>query len=154
MRSADDEELVAAADDATVAFDAMRRQLALLTSAVERFASRQEAITAFDYGPDLEKVAARMANVGNVINVLAGRPAIALTPVEMARQIEIAGKTMRQSDHVALDETRQVFAQATRELDGVIARRARMHVRAIPQPSVLAHGGELAAADKAPCTIS
>ena len=119
-----------ASDDAASAFDAMRRQLALLTSAVEGFASRQEAIAARDYGHDLEKIAARMANVGNAINVLAERPAIALTPVEMALQIEVAGKTVRQSDHVALDEARQAFSQTTRELDGVVTR-ARTHEKQI-----------------------
>lgn len=111
-----------ASDDAAVAFDAMRRQLALLTSAVEGFASRQEAITARDYGPDLEKIAARMANVGNAINVLAERPAIALTPAEMARQIEAAGKTIQQADHAAFSGAQQGLAQAARELDGMVAR--------------------------------
>ena len=111
-----------ASDDAATAFDAMRRQLALLTSAVEGFASRQEAITARDYGPDLEKIAARMANVGNAINVLAERPAIALTPAEMARQIEAAGKTIQQADHAAFSGAQQGLAQAARELDGMVAR--------------------------------
>lgn len=119
-----------ASDDAAVAFDAMRRQLALLTSAVEGFASRQEAISARDYGHDLEKIAERMAAMGNNINVLAERPAIALTPLETARQIEVAGKTIRQADHAALGEARQALAQAAQELDGMVAR-ARTHEKQV-----------------------
>ncbi len=49
-------------DEAAAAFDAMRRQLALLASAAEGFASHQQAIATRDYGPDLEKIAARMTD--------------------------------------------------------------------------------------------
>ena len=63
-----------------------------------------------------------MANVGNAINVLAERPAIALTPAEMARQIEAAGKTIQQADHAAFSGAQQGLAQAARELDGMVAR--------------------------------
>jgi hypothetical protein len=119
-----------ASDEVTVAFDAMRCQLALLTSAVEGFASRQEAIAARDYGPDLEKIAERMARVSHNINVFAERPAIALTPVETARQVEIAGKAVRQADHAALGEARQALAQAAQDLDGVVTR-VRTHEKQV-----------------------
>ena len=71
-----------------------------------------------------------MANVGNAINMLAERPAIALTPTEMARQIEAAGKTMQQADHAALSGVQQGLAQAARELDGMVAR-ARTHEKQV-----------------------
>jgi len=119
-----------APDDAAVAFYAMRRQLALLAAAVEGFAGRQEAIAARDYAPDMEKIAERMASASHIIGVLAERPAIALTPAETARQIEIAGKTVRQADHVALEEARQAFAHATQKLDGVVTR-ARTHEKQV-----------------------
>jgi len=125
-----EEEERTAPDDAAVAFDAMRRQLALLTAAVEGFASRQEALRARDYAPDLEKIVERLARVGHTIGVLAERPAMALTPAEMARQIEAGGKTVRQADHAALGEARQALVQATRDLDGVVAR-ARTHEKQV-----------------------
>jgi hypothetical protein len=119
-----------ASDDAAVAFEAMRRQLALLASAIEGFASRQDSIATRDYAPDLENIAERMARVSHNINVLAERPAVALTPVETARQIEAAGKTVRQADHAALDEARQALTQAAQQLDGVVAR-ARTHEKQV-----------------------
>jgi hypothetical protein len=108
----------------------MRRQLALLAAAVEGLASRQDEIATRDYAPDLEKIAERMASVGHAIGVLAERPAIALTPVETARQIEAAGKTMRQADHAALGEARHAFAHAAQELDGVVVR-VRTHEKQV-----------------------
>lgn len=128
MNEADDTSMPA--DDAAKAFNAMQRQLALLTAAIEGFAARQETIGARDYAPDLEKIAERLARVGHNIDVLAERPAMALTPVETARQIEVAGKTVRQADHAALGEAREAFGKAALNLDGVMVR-ARTHEKQV-----------------------
>ncbi len=47
------------ATDPAGAFERMRRQLALLAAAVEGFASRQQAIEARDYAPDLGRLIER-----------------------------------------------------------------------------------------------
>lgn len=109
-----------APDDAAVAFDAMRRQLALLSAAVEGFASRQQAIAARDYAPDLEKIAERIARVNHNIGVLAERPGVALTPEEVARQIDAAGKSVREGDHAALAQEQHAQAQTAQQLDALM----------------------------------
>lgn len=111
-----------APDDAAVAFEAMRRQLALLSAAVEGFASRQEAIAARDYAPDLEKIAERLTRVNHNIGVLAERPGVALTLDEVTRQIDAATTTVRKADHAALAQAQHVQSQAAQQLDGLIDR--------------------------------
>lgn len=109
-------------DDAAIAFDAMRRQLALLASAVEGFASHQEVVAARDYAPDLEKIARRIARVNENIVILSERPGVALKPVDIAEQIEAAGKSVREADHAALCDAHRTQSQATQNLDGLINR--------------------------------
>jgi hypothetical protein len=94
----------------------------LLASAVEGFASRQEAIAARDYAPDLEKIAGRIARVNENIVILSERPGVALIPADIAQQIEVGGKSAREADHTALCDAHRAQSHATQELDGLIGR--------------------------------
>ncbi|MDQ8756914.1 hypothetical protein RCO27_11820 [Sphingosinicella sp. LHD-64] len=109
-------------DDAAAAFEAMRRQLALLTSAVEGFAARQEAIAARDYAPDLARLIKAQGQVHEAINELNRRPGVSLTPKDIAEQIDAAAVTNRLADHTALVEAAHGQAEAARRLDAMIGR--------------------------------
>lgn len=111
-------------DDAAIAFEAMRRQLALLQAVVEGFASRQQRIEARDYAPDLGRLIERQDRVRDAINTLADRPALSLTPQALGREIELAGAAARRADHEAMESANDMLRQSTRSLDGFVA-----HVR-------------------------
>jgi len=95
---ADPEQVV----DPAEAFERMRRQLALLSAAVEGFASRQQAIEARDYAPDIARLIERQERMVEAIKILAARPAVALTPQELAERITEAGRAARDTDREML----------------------------------------------------
>lgn len=108
-------------DQPELAFEIMARKLAGLTAAVEGFAARQQELHARDYGPDLTKIHARWGEACKVINDLAERPAVALTPQLIASQIEIAGRDGRASDHQAWSDANRHLRLAIQSLSGVVA---------------------------------
>lgn len=108
--------------DAAMAFENMRRQLALLTAATEGFAARQAALEARDYAPDLGRLAGAMDRTHEAINILNRRPGVALTPETVAAQIERAAVPLRRADHDALREAVQALGQATQRIDGIVDR--------------------------------
>jgi hypothetical protein len=93
---------IAEIDDPAIAFEAIARKLAGLTAAVEGFAARQQELHARDYGPDLAKVLDQHQQVWKALLTLDKRPAMALTPRDIAAQIEAAATMVREADHPAL----------------------------------------------------
>jgi len=100
----------------------MRRQLALLTAAVEGFASRQQAIEARDYAPDLGRLIERQDRASDAIMKLADRPAIALTPEALAIQIADAGKVARRADQELLQTETARQRGAAQQLEAIIGQ--------------------------------
>lgn len=108
------------ADQTVQAFNDMSRKLAGLTAAVDGFAARQQELHARDYGPDLEKIRDSYEKVCGAINILAKRPAMTLTPQDVAKQIEAAGAQGRADDHRAWTGASHALAGAVQELKGVV----------------------------------
>ncbi|MGN8000170.1 DUF6118 family protein [Sphingomonas sp. 22176] len=111
----------AEADQTVQAFNDMSRKLAGLTAAVDGFAARQQELHERDYGPDLEKIRESYDKVCGAINILAKRPAMTLTPQDVARQIEAAGTQGRADDHRAWSSANHALAGIVQELKGMIA---------------------------------
>ncbi|AJP73713.1 DUF6118 family protein [Sphingomonas hengshuiensis] len=109
------------ADQTVQAFNDMSRKLAGLTAAVDGFAARQQELHARDYGPDLEKIRDGYDKVCGAINILAKRPAMTLTPQDVARQVEAAGTQARADDHRAWVGASQTLASTVRELKVMLA---------------------------------
>ena len=103
------------------AFNEMSRKLAGLTAAVDGFAARQQELHARDYGPDLEKIREGYDKVCGAINILAKRPAMTLTPQDIARQIEAAGTQGRADDHRAWNGASHTLVGTVQELKGMVA---------------------------------
>ncbi|WP_313538541.1 DUF6118 family protein [Sphingomonas sp.] len=99
----------------------MSRKLAGLTAAVDGFAARQQELHARDYGPDLEKIRDGYDKVCGAINVLAKRPAMTLTPQDVAKQIESAGAQGRADVHRAWTGANHALSSTVQELKGVVA---------------------------------
>lgn len=109
------------ADQTVQAFNDMSRKLAGLTAAVDGFAARQQELHARDYGPDLEKIRDGYEKVCGAINILAKRPAMTLTPQDVAKQIEAAGTQGRADDHRAWVGASDVLSSTVQELKGMVA---------------------------------
>ncbi|SFK37493.1 hypothetical protein SAMN03159338_4071 [Sphingomonas sp. NFR04] len=111
----------AEADQTVQAFNDMSRKLAGLTAAIDGFAARQQELHARDYGPDLEKIRDGYDKVCGAINILAKRPAMTLTPQDVAKQIEAAGTQGRADDHRAWTGASHALAGTLQELKGMVA---------------------------------
>jgi hypothetical protein len=108
------------ADQTVQAFNDMSRKLAGLTAAVDGFAARQQELHARDYGPDLEKICEGYDKICGAINILAKRPAMTLTPQDIAKQIEAAGTQGRAEDHRAWIGASHALAGTVQELKGMV----------------------------------
>lgn len=105
------------ADPAAQAFERLAEKVDLLGAAIAGLAAKREA--APDYSETLGEIAALLAKVRNAINTLARRPAMTLTPDELARQIAAAGKTARAEDSAAIGQARDRIDKAAGRIEYV-----------------------------------
>ncbi len=107
-------------DPAAAAFEALRREVALLNVAVAGLAA--ERVSAPDYSETLGELSKGVTvAVGRLGKVLTS-PALALSPAEVARQIAAAGDEARRQDRAALTQAQEGLRRATGDLDGWIDR--------------------------------
>lgn len=81
------------------AFDKLSGRISILTAAFERFGLRQDELVGRDYSEDLAKIDQGWQKAREAFNNLASRPALALTPQQVAEDIAIAGREVRSEDH-------------------------------------------------------
>lgn len=105
-------------DPAAMAFDALRREVALLNVALSGFAA--ERASAPDYSEALGDIAEGVRVALGRLGQLAASPVLALTPAEMARQTMVAGEAARREDHAALQQAQERFQRAAGDLRGWI----------------------------------
>lgn len=96
---------------AAEAFEALRREVALMRLGVEALAGERRAQP--DYTETLGQLAADMATSSAAIGRLAERGALSLTPEDVAREIRIAqGHARREATEVIQDAVRPLSAAA------------------------------------------
>lgn len=112
------------ADPATVAFEALRREVALLNVAVAGLAA--ERAPPPDYSETLGEIAKGMSVAVGRLGKLAASPALAMSPGEISRQIAAAGDEARRQDRAALHQAQDALQRVTVDLRGWIdgARKA------------------------------
>lgn len=107
-------------DPAAAAFEALRREVALLNVAVAGLAAERAA------APDYSETLGELSKGVSVVSARLGRvmtsPALALSPAEVARQIAAAGDEARRQDRVALSQAQDGLRRATGDLDRWIDR--------------------------------
>lgn len=108
----------APADPAAAAFDALRREVALLNVAVGGLAAERGATP--DYSETLGEIAQGVSLVVARMAKLAASPALALSPSQMAHEITQAAEAARRQDRAALHQARDALADAGRDLRGWI----------------------------------
>lgn len=106
--------------DAAAAFEALRREVALLNVAIAGLAAAQAP--APDYSETLGEIAKGVSvAVGRLGRVLAS-PALAVSPADLARQIAVAGDEARRQDRAAVHQAQEALLRSARDLDGWIDR--------------------------------
>ncbi|NQE60784.1 DUF6118 family protein [Caulobacter sp. RHG1] len=106
--------------DAAVAFEALRREVALLNVAVAGLAA--ERSPAPDYSETLGEITKGVSGAVARLGKVMASPALAMSPVEMARQIAAAGDEARRQDWAAMQQAQEALQRAVRDLDGWIDR--------------------------------
>lgn len=103
-------------DPAAVAFEALRREVALLNVALAGLAAERAA--APDYSETLGEIAQGVRVAVGRIGKLAMSPALAATPAEIAQQIAAAGDEARRQDRATLRQAQEMLQRAAGDLRG------------------------------------
>jgi len=106
--------------DAAVAFEALRREVALLNVAVAGLAA--ERAPAPDYSETLGEIAKGVSVAVGRLGKIMASPAFAQSPTDMARQIAAAGDEARRQDRAAIHHAQEALQRSARDLDGWIDR--------------------------------
>lgn len=101
--------------------EAIVRGFAGLRSSVDGFAKLQQEIHGRDYSPELGLIAEKWEGAREAFNRLKEKPALSLTPEQIAHQIEIAGRERRAADHDALRSAQQRLDDTARLVGTVVA---------------------------------
>jgi hypothetical protein len=124
-------------DPAAVAFEALRREVALLKVAVAGLAA--ERAPAPDYSETLGEIAKGVSvAIGRLGKVMAS-PALALSPAEMALRIAAASEEARRQDRAALRQAQEGLTRTAGDLRGWIdgARQAGLQNRRLVQAAAV-----------------
>ena len=103
-------------DPAAVAFEALRREVALLNVALAGLAAERSSVP--DYSETLGEIAQGVRVVIGRMGKLATSPALAATPAEIARQIAAAGDEARRQDRATLHQAQEMLQLAAGDLRG------------------------------------
>ena len=103
-------------DPAAVAFEALRREVALMNVALAGLAA--ERASAPDYSETLGEIAQGVRVAVGRIGKLTASPAFAATPAEIAQQITAAGDEARRQDRAALHQAQEMLQRAAGDLRG------------------------------------
>ena len=101
------------------ALEAVARRLAGVTAAVDGIAERQQDLLGRGYSEDLELIHQSCEDLREAVDALAQKPALALTPEIIGRQIETAGRQVRKDADAAM-------AVVHNSLQNAISALARM----------------------------
>ena len=106
--------------DPAQAFEAVRRELSLLHSAVAGLAAEREKIP--DYSETLGQMARALGETNRRLATIEQSRALSLSPVELVKEIATAAETVRIEDRRMLDTARGALDQALGRVDGMIKR--------------------------------
>lgn len=106
--------------DAAAAFEALRREVALLNVAVAGLAA--ERAPAPDYSETLGEIAEGVSVAVGRLGKVMTSPAFDVSPADLARQIAVAGDDARRQDRAAVHQAQEALQRTARDLDGWVDR--------------------------------
>ncbi|QYU68720.1 hypothetical protein J4558_00785 [Leptolyngbya sp. 15MV] len=113
--------------DPADAFEEVRRELSMLTSAIQGLTAAREK--APDYSVTLGEISARLETVGaRLANVEQSR-ALSLSPAALAKELEASTAAVRAEDRKMLVEARDALTRSLGRVDGMIDRGQAVECR-------------------------
>lgn len=106
--------------DAAAAFEALRREVALLNVAMAGLAAERSAVP--DYSETLGEIAKGVSIAVGRLGKVMTSPSFALSPADLARQIAVAGDEARRQDRAAVHQAQEALLRSARDLEGCIDR--------------------------------
>ncbi len=108
------------AGETALAFEDLRAEISLLRRAVEGLTAARERMP--DYTPTLGSMMAQLKATQEALHRIERSPALALTPVELTKEIVQAAANARADDARKLDEARDTIARSIGRIDGIVER--------------------------------
>ena len=109
------------------AFEALRREVALLRRALEGLAAEQKAQP--DYSGVLAGIGARIKEQNATLGAMAKTPALQLTPEAMGQQIRRASEQVRAEDARLLGHAQQGMTNAAHRMEAALATARTAHAQ-------------------------
>lgn len=106
--------------DPVDAFEEVRRELSMLTSAIAGLTAMREK--APDYSVTLGEISARLETVGAQLARIEQSRALSLSPAELAREIDASAAAVRAEDRKMLADARDALTRSLGQVDGMIGR--------------------------------
>ena len=114
-------------DSATAAFARLEGEVALMRRAVEQLAAERADIHIPDYSDTLGELSKHLGAAERTLRTIAAKPAMELTPEEMARQIDRAARQARDATESEMQRAQVRFDNAAYELRGTISTLRAAH---------------------------
>lgn len=106
--------------ETTLAFEDLRAEISLLRRAVEGLTAARERMP--DYTPTLGSMMAQLKSTQEALQRIERSPAVALTPIDLTKEIVQAATNARAEDARKLDEARDTIARSIGRIDGIVER--------------------------------
>jgi hypothetical protein len=103
-------------DPAAEAFARLEGEMALMRRAVEHLAVERADIIIPDYGTTLGEMAGRLGEMSLSLFAIVSKPAMQMTPEDMAARMQAAATQARRDDHIALADAQRQHGEAVRTL--------------------------------------
>ncbi|GGJ38670.1 MULTISPECIES: DUF6118 family protein [Alphaproteobacteria] len=114
-------------DPATTAFARLEGEVALMRRAVEQLAAERADIHIPDYTDTLGELSKHLGAAERTLRTIVAKPAMELTPEEMARQIDRAARQARDATASEMQRAQVRFDNAAYELRGTISTLRAAH---------------------------
>jgi len=108
-------------DPAAAAFARLEGEVALVRRAVQQLAAENAEIRIPDYSATLGELSKRLGSVDQTLKAIVGKPAMEMTPEDMAQRIDRAARLARQTDQEQIRGALDRYDHASRELRGLVA---------------------------------
>ena len=117
-----EQELIIDSDPATEAFARLEGEMAMTRRAVQTLAKERADIVIPDYTATLGQMASQLKRVSDRLTAIGSKPAIELTPEDIAGQIKRALHDMQRDTCDLLRQGRKDFDSATVQLCAIVGR--------------------------------
>lgn len=116
-----DEDDIEIEDTAADAFARLEGEVALVRRAVQQLAAEKAEIRIPDYSDTLGEMVKRLGSAERALETIADKPAMVLTPEDMAQRIDRAARQARESDASQLNKAQERFDKGAYELRGIVS---------------------------------